>query len=183
MDIIPAADVSEQISTAGKEASGTGNMKLALNGAITIGTLDGANVEILEEVGKDNIFIFGMNVDDVQKLKAEGYNPWNWYNANPELKAVLDWLVSDYFMPGNPSAFEPLRKSLLDWGDQFMVCADYKSYCDAQDELGEAYKDKARWAKMAILNTARMSKFSSDRTIDEYARDIWNLEKLPPRGQ
>lgn len=181
MDIIPAADVSEQISTAGKEASGTGNMKLALNGAITMGTLDGANVEILEEVGKDNIFIFGMNVDEVQKLKAEGYNPWNVYNSNENLKSVLDWLVSDYFMPGNPTAFEPLRKSVLDWGDQFMVCVDYQSYCDAQDRLGEVYKDKARWAKMAILNTARMSKFSSDRTISEYADDIWNLEKLPPR--
>lgn len=183
MDIIPAADVSEQISTAGKEASGTGNMKLALNGAITMGTLDGANVEILEEVGDDNVFIFGLTVDDVQKLKAEGYNPWNWYNADPELKAVLDWLVSDYFMPSNHSAFEPLRKSVLDWGDPFMVCADYQSYCEAQGELGRAFQDRARWAKMAILNTARTGKFSSDRTIREYAEEIWKLSPVPPRAK
>lgn len=183
MDIIPAADVSEQISTAGKEASGTGNMKLALNGAITIGTLDGANVEIAEEVGGENLFIFGLTVDEVQKLKAEGYNPWDFYNSNSELKSVLDWLVSDYFMPGNPSAFEPLRKSVLDWGDPFMVCADYKSYCDAQDALNAAYLDKERWAKMAILNTARMGKFSSDRTIRQYAEEIWRLSPVPPAGK
>ncbi|MBO6103229.1 MAG: glycogen/starch/alpha-glucan phosphorylase [Opitutales bacterium] len=183
MDIIPAADVSEQISTAGKEASGTGNMKLALNGAITIGTLDGANVEIAEEVGGENLFIFGLTVDEVQKLKAEGYNPWDFYNSNPELKSVLDWLVSEYFMPGNPSAFEPLRKSVLDWGDPFMVCTDYKSYCDAQDALNAAYLDKERWAKMAILNTARMGKFSSDRTIRQYAEEIWRLSPVPPAGK
>lgn len=181
MDIIPAADVSEQISTAGKEASGTGNMKLALNGAVTIGTLDGANVEIAQEVGSENLFIFGMTVDDVQQLKAEGYNPWNFYNSNENLKAVLDWLVSEYFMPDNTSAFEPLRKSLLDWGDPFMVCADYQAYCDAQDELNAAYLDKKRWAKMAILNTARMGKFSSDRTIKEYATQIWGLKPLEPK--
>lgn len=183
MDIIPAADVSEQISTAGKEASGTGNMKLALNGAITMGTLDGANVEILEEAGQDNVFIFGLNVDDVQKLKAEGYNPWNWYNSDEELKAVLDWLVSDCFIPENPDAFMPLRKSILDWGDPYMLCADFRSYCEAQARLGEAYKDKKRWAKMAILNTARMAKFSSDRTIHEYAKDIWKLAPVPPEGK
>lgn len=180
MQIIPAADVSEQISTAGKEASGTGNMKLALNGAVTIGTLDGANVEIMEEVGRDNLFIFGLTVDEVQKLKAEGYNPWNYYNSNDNLKSVLDWLVSDYFAKGNPSAFMPLRKSLLDWGDPFMVCADYQAYCDAQDKLGQTYKDKKAWAKMAILNTARMGKFSSDRTIKEYADGIWQLSPLSP---
>ncbi len=181
MRIIPAADVSEQISTAGKEASGTGNMKLALNGAVTIGTLDGANVEILEEVGAENLFIFGLTVDEVQKLKAEGYNPWNYYNSNENLKSVLDWLVSDYFSPSDPGAFMPLRKSVLDWGDPFMVCADYQSYCDAQDRLAEAYKDRSVWAKMAIMNTARMGKFSSDRTIREYAAGIWNLDPLPPR--
>ncbi len=182
MQIIPAADVSEQISTAGKEASGTGNMKLALNGAITMGTLDGANVEILEQVGADNLFIFGLTVDEVQKLKAEGASPWTYYNSNENLKAVLDWLVSDYFMPSNPDAFMPLRKSVLDWGDPFMVCADYQAYCDAQDKLGEAYKDREKWAKMAILNTARMGKFSSDRTISEYASDIWHLSKLEPEA-
>jgi len=175
MNIIPAADISEQISTAGKEASGTGNMKLALNGAVTVGTLDGANIEILEAVGKENIFIFGMNVQEVQKLKGSGYNPWNYYAADPNLKAVLDWLVSDYFMPDNPNAFAPLRKSLLDWGDPFLVCADYAAYCAAQKEVDKAFRDKSRWAKMAILNTARIGKFSSDRTIREYAENIWHL--------
>lgn len=175
MSIIPAADLSEQISTAGKEASGTGNMKLALNGAVTMGTLDGANVEILEEVGKDNIFIFGKTVEEVQELKSNGYNPYSYYNSNPELKAVLDWLVSDYFVPENPYALMPVRKSILDWGDPFMVCADFKAYCDAQDKASRAYMDKQKWARMAILNTARCSKFSSDRTISEYAKDIWHL--------
>ena len=175
MNIIPAADISEQISTAGKEASGTGNMKLALNGALTIGTLDGANVEIKECVGDDNIFIFGLNVDEVQQLKASGYNPWEYYAKDKNLKDVLDWLVSDYFMPENPNAFMPMRKSILDWGDNFLVCADYKAYCDMHRKVGETFLDKAKWAKMAILNTARMGKFSSDRTIKEYADDIWHL--------
>ena len=175
MRIIPAADLSEQISTAGKEASGTGNMKLALNGAVTIGTLDGANVEIREAVGYENIFIFGKTVEEVQALKASGYNPWKYYMENPNLKSALDWLVSDYFMPENPSAFSPTRKSILDWGDPFMVCADYQAYCDAQKEVNEAFLDKPRWAKMAILNTARIGKFSSDRTIREYATEIWKL--------
>lgn len=175
MNIIPAADLSEQISTAGKEASGTGNMKLALNGAVTIGTLDGANVEIKDAVGDDNIFIFGMTVEQVQSLKGKGYNPWDFYASNTNLKSVLDWLVSDYFMPNNSAAFMPLRKSILDWGDSFMVCADYQAYCEAQMKVDEAFRDKSRWAKMAILNTARIGKFSSDRTIREYANEIWKL--------
>ena len=175
MRIIPSADLSEQISTAGKEASGTGNMKLALNGAVTIGTLDGANVEILEAVGEDNIFIFGLTVEEVQALKGRGYNPWDVYASNPKLKDVLDWLVSDYFMPRDPNAFMPLRKSVLDWGDPFMVCADYQAYCDAQARVDAAFRDKRRWAKMAILNTARIGRFSSDRTIREYAEQIWHL--------
>lgn len=178
MNIIPSADLSEQISTAGKEASGTSNMKLALNGAVTMGTLDGANVEIKEAVGGDNIFIFGMTVEEVQQLRARGYNPWEYYANNPNLKDALDWLVSDYFMPGAPNAFMPLRKSVLDWGDPFMVCADYQAYCDAQKKADEAFSDKPRWAKMAILNTARIGRFSSDRTIREYAEDIWNLKKI-----
>ena len=178
MNIIPAADLSEQISTAGKEASGTGNMKLALNGAVTMGTLDGANVEIKECVGDDNIFIFGMTVDEVQQLKGRGYNPWEFYAKNKKLKEILDWLVSDYFMPENPNAFMPLRKSILDWGDPFMVCADYQAYCDMQRQADKAFRDKKRWAKMAILNTARIGKFSSDRTITEYADDIWHLTKI-----
>ena len=178
MNIIPSADLSEQISTAGKEASGTSNMKLALNGAVTMGTLDGANVEIKEAVGDDNIFIFGMTVEEVQQLRARGYNPWDYYANNPNLKDALDWLVSDYFMPSDPNAFMPLRKSVLDWGDPFMVCADYQAYCDAQKKADEAFSDKPRWAKMAILNTARIGRFSSDRTIKEYAEDIWNLKKI-----
>ncbi|MBL6765844.1 MAG: glycogen/starch/alpha-glucan phosphorylase [Verrucomicrobiae bacterium] len=176
--IIPAADISEQISTAGKEASGTGNMKLALNGAVTVGTLDGANVEIGEEVGDDNIFIFGNKVDDVEAIYAKGYNPREYYDSNAELKAVVDWLRSDAFTPGESGAFEPLCRSLLDWGDPFLVMADYADYIRAQDEIGEAFRDKRRWAKMAIMNTACMGKFSSDRTIREYAEQIWKLSPV-----
>jgi starch phosphorylase len=176
--IIPAADLSEQISTAGKEASGTGNMKLALNGALTIGTLDGANIEIGEEVGGDNIFIFGMTVTEVEALRAKGYNPYDFYYANPELRDVVDWIGSDYFTPGARNELGAVRDSLLGGGDPFMVLADYASYIEAQDRVDAAYKDTARWAKMAILNTARVGKFSSDRTIGEYARDIWNLDPV-----
>lgn len=171
--IIPAADLSEQISTAGKEASGTGNMKLALNGALTIGTLDGANVEIGEEVGDDNIFIFGKTVDEVEALWAAGYCSYDEYWADEELRAVIDWISSDYFAP--KGSFDLLRHSLLDGGDPYLVLADYRAYVDAQARVDEAYKDTTRWAKMAILNTARVGKFSSDRTISEYAEQIWNL--------
>ena len=174
--IIPAADLSEQISTAGKEASGTGNMKLALNGALTIGTLDGANVEIKEEVGDDNIFIFGLEVDDVQTLKAQGYNPHDYYNSNVDLKAAIDWLASDHFTPGEHGAFQPLIDSWLSNGDPFLVLADYADYCAAQKRVNDAFKDPKKWARMAILNTARVGKFSSDRTIREYAEEIWNVE-------
>ncbi|MDR2863617.1 MAG: glycogen/starch/alpha-glucan phosphorylase [Puniceicoccales bacterium] len=174
--IIPAADLSEQISTAGKEASGTGNMKLALNGALTLGTLDGANVEILEEVGSENIFIFGLNVEEVRALWERGYNPWDKYHADDELRAVVDWLTSDYFTSG---ALLSIKRSILDYGDPYLVLADYRSYIDAQARVDAAYRDKSRWARMAILNTARVGKFSSDRTIHEYAREIWNLKALP----
>lgn len=173
--IVPAADLSEQISTAGKEASGTGNMKLALNGALTIGTLDGANVEIHEEVGDENIFIFGNTVEQVRELTASGYNPADYYNANPELAAVIDWLASDYFTgEEGHDILTPLRDNLL-YHDPFLCLADFASYCEAQERVSEAYRDKPRWAKMAIHNTARVGKFSSDRTIAEYAKDIWNL--------
>jgi starch phosphorylase len=177
--IIPAADISEQISTAGKEASGTGNMKLALNGALTIGTLDGANVEIMEEVGKDNIFIFGLTVTEVEAILASGYRPHDYYTADEELRAVVDWVGSNYFTPDEPGALAPLRRSFLDGGDPYLCLADFRSYSDAQHKVDAAYRDKARWARMAILNTARMDKFSSDRTIHEYARDIWNLPAVP----
>lgn len=177
--IIPAADLSEQISTAGKEASGTGNMKLALNGALTIGTLDGANVEIKEEVGDDNIFIFGLKVEDVQTLDRNGYNPYDYYYGDDELKNALDWLCSGYFCPSDPHAFDEIRSTLLDQGDRFKVLVDYRSYVECQEQVSNAYRDQSRWAKMAILNTARMAKFSSDRTIQEYADDIWHLSACP----
>jgi starch phosphorylase len=176
--IIPAADLSEQISTAGKEASGTGNMKLALNGALTIGTLDGANIEIKEEVGDENIFIFGHTVEEVETLRARGYNPWHYYNTDEELRAIIDWIGSDYFTPGEHAAFAPLHHSLLNGGDPFMVLADYRSYSDAQARAETHYRNKPAWAKSAILNTARVGKFSSDRTIREYAQQIWNLPPI-----
>ncbi len=179
--IIPAADISEQISTAGKEASGTGNMKLALNGALTIGTLDGANVEIMEEVGKDNIFIFGMTVNEVEELRSKGYKPWDYYWANDELRNAIDWLCSGYFCPEEPHAFDSIRYSLLDGGDPFMVLADFDAYCKAHDDIDAAYKNKKKWAKMAIHNTACVGKFSSDRTIREYAEQIWFLKPIRPQ--
>jgi len=176
--IVPAADLSEQISTAGKEASGTGNMKLALNGALTIGTLDGANVEILEEVGEENIFIFGNTVEQVHELLAKGYNPGDYYRANPELAAIIDWLGSDYFT-GDESAdiLTPLRDNLI-YHDPYLCLADFDAYMGAQEKVSAAFKDKAHWAKMAVLNTARVGKFSSDRTISEYAKDIWKLKPV-----
>ena len=176
--IIPAADLSEQISTAGKEASGTGNMKLSLNGALTIGTLDGANVEIRDEVGADNIFIFGLTVEEVVALTAKGYCSQDYYQADEELRAVIDWLGSDYFTPGELGAFGLLHHSLLAGGDPFLLLADYRSYCTAQASADQAYRDPAQWARRAILNTARLGKFSSDRTIREYANDIWHLPSV-----
>ncbi|MEI8387311.1 MAG: glycogen/starch/alpha-glucan phosphorylase [Verrucomicrobiota bacterium] len=176
--IVPAADLSEQISTAGKEASGTGNMKLALNGALTIGTLDGANVEILEEVGDENIFIFGKTVEQVNALCAKGYKPEDFYNANEELRAVVDWVGSNYFTADEPpGVLHPLCENLLHH-DPFLCLADFEAYSLAQKKVSEAFLDKPRWAKMAILNTARVGKFSSDRTISEYARDIWKLDPV-----
>lgn len=174
--MIPAADVSQQISTAGKEASGTGNMKLALNGAVTIGTLDGANIEIAEEVGDENIFIFGNTVDQVSAVKSSGYQPYDYYDSNAELKAVIDWLDGDYFTPGEPDGLASLKHSLLEGGDPYLVLADFASYCEANERLDKAYKDKQAWAKMAIMNTAKMGKFTSDRSIEDYVANIWKLE-------
>lgn len=175
--IIPAADLSEQISTAGKEASGTGNMKLSLNGALTIGTLDGANVEIMEEVGAENFFIFGMTVEEVELLRAKGYNPWDLYWSDAGLRNAIDWISSDFFS-GNADDFKPLRGSLLDGGDPFLVLADYRAYADCQAKVDAAYRDPTQWTRMSILNTARMGKFSSDRSIQEYADKIWKLPRV-----
>lgn len=176
--IIPAADLSEQISTAGKEASGTGNMKLALNGALTIGTLDGANVEIQEEVGANNIFIFGMKVEEVEALVAAGYDPFEFYHRSEELRAVVDWLGSGYFTPNEANVLQGIKYRLLEGGDPFLALADYDAYSEAQLRVDQAFRNPKKWARMAIMNTARVGKFSSDRTIGEYAKDIWKLSPV-----
>jgi starch phosphorylase len=177
--MIPAADVSEQISTAGLEASGTGNMKLALNGALTVGTMDGANIEMAEEIGAEHMFIFGLSVAEVKELKASGYNPYDYYYKNPELKSVLDWLDSDFFTPGQPGALSDIKRSLLEWGDEYLCLADYESYCEAHQAIDATYRDKALWAEKAIINSASMGKFNSDRSIEDYASTIWKLTKHP----
>ena len=176
--IVPAADLSEQISTAGKEASGTGNMKLALNGALTIGTLDGANVEIKEEVGEDNIFIFGMTVEEVAELLKKGYDPQEYLKKNEELRAIVDWVGSNYFTPDEPPGVLTMLRDNLYYSDPFLCLPDFESYSECQKKVDAAFREKSRWSKMAILNTARMGKFSSDRTIKEYARDIWKVEPV-----
>ena len=177
--IVPAADLSEQISTAGKEASGTGNMKLALNGAVTIGTLDGANVEIHEEVGDENIFIFGLEVEDVADLWRRGYSPRAVLEADPELATLIDWLRSDTFTPEQPGLLSPVADSLVEGGDPYLCLADFRSYVAAQDKAAEAFLDRRRWAAMAIRNVARCAKFSSDRSIGDYARLIWKTRSHP----
>jgi starch phosphorylase len=177
--LIPAADLSEQISTAGTEASGTGNMKFALNGALTIGTLDGANVEICEEVGRDNIFIFGLTKEKVISLKSYGYNPRLFYDANPELKRVLDMISGGFFSPGQPDLFKPIVDSLLTHGDNYMLLADFESYVKCQQDVARAYTDRTHWARMSVMNVARMGNFSSDRTIKQYADDIWDVKPVP----
>jgi len=175
--IIPATDLSEQISTAGMEASGTGNMKFALNGALTIGTLDGANIEIKEEVGEDNIFIFGLRNEEVEKLNREGsYNPREYYQTNPEVKRVLDSINSDMFSAQEPGLFRWVFHNLLDHNDRYYHLADFPSYLEAQRTASETYADATTWTRKAILNVARIGKFSSDRTIREYARDIWGIK-------
>lgn len=177
--VVPAADLSEQISTAGTEASGTGNMKLALNGALTIGTLDGANVEIGEEVGDENIFIFGLTADEVTSLKAKGYQPLDYYNANADLREVLNMIGSGFFSPTEPDRFKPILDNLLHRGDQYLLLADYASYIACQNKVEMAYKDQRQWVKKSILNVANMGKFSSDRTITQYANEIWNVKPVP----
>jgi len=175
--IYPAADLSEQISTSGMEASGTGNMKFAMNGALTIGTLDGANVEIRECVGAENFFLFGLTTEEVRSKKSEGYNPWDYYHSNEDLKQVIDLISSGYFSEGDPNLFKPLIDKLL-YDDPFMLLADYQSYIECQDRVSESYRDQDHWTRMSILNTARMGKFSSDRAIHEYCQDIWHIEPV-----
>ena len=176
--IFPAADLSEQISTAGTEASGTGNMKFALNGALTIGTLDGANVEILEEVGAENFFLFGLKTPEVEQFRAGGYNPYHYYQASPDLKQVLDLIAQGMFSPENPDLFHPITDGLLAQGDYYCLCADFDAYLQAQQRVAEAYRDQARWTKMSILNVAQTGKFSSDRTIQQYAAEIWQAQPV-----
>ena len=173
--IIPAADLSEQISLAGTEASGTGNMKLQLNGALTIGTLDGANVEILEEVGSENMFIFGLTADEV-KARRGSYNPWDVYNADDEIRCVVDLIGTDFFNMVEPGIFHPITQSILWDGDRYMLLADLRAYIEAQDRVDEAYKDRRAWIRKSIINVARSGRFSSDRTVREYASEIWRIE-------
>jgi starch phosphorylase len=174
--IVPAADLSEQISTAGKEASGTGNMKLSMNGALTIGTLDGANVEIRDEVGPENFFLFGLTAAEVERMRREGsYDPWAAYQADAAVRRTMDALARDTFCPSSPGHFLPVFRRILGEGDEYFHLADFPSYEEAHRRVGEAFLDRARWREMAIRNVARMGKFSSDRTIAEYARDIWDV--------
>lgn len=175
--LYPAAELSEQISTAGKEASGTGNMKFCMNGALTIGTLDGANIEIREEVGAENFFLFGLTAAEVQTLKAQGYNPMDVYHSNPELKAVIDLIADGYFSRGDRELFRPLVNTLLH-GDPYLLLADFQSFVDCQSQVSQAYLDQEHWTRMSILNVARSGKFSSDRTIKEYCQDIWQVKPV-----
>ncbi len=180
--LFPGSDLSEQISTAGTEASGTGNMKMALNGALTIGTLDGANVEIKEEVGDENIFIFGLTTQQVAETRARGYNPWDYYHANPALRQVLDMIAGGFFSVDEPDRYQAIFDTLLHNGDHYLLLADYESYVAKQDAIDAVYKDEEEWTRRAILNVARVGKFSSDRTIRQYADNIWKVRPLKSRA-
>jgi len=176
--VYPMTDLSEQISLAGKEASGTGNMKFSMNGALTIGTLDGANVEIREEVGSENFFLFGLTVEEVMEVQRSGYKPLDYYNDNEELKSVIDLIASGHFSDGDHELFRPIVDSLL-YDDQFMLFADYQDYLNCQERVDKAYTDRQTWTRMSILNSARMGKFSSDRSIMDYCRKIWDVKPFP----
>ena len=176
--IYPAADLSEQISTAGKEASGTGCMKFMMNGAVAIGTLDGANIEIRDEVGAENFFLFGMTAEEVVKVQAQNYRPRDFYEKSPLLREVMDGLQSGRFTDGDRDLFAPVVQDLLNV-DRFCVLADFDDYVRAQGEAGEVFCDATRWGRMSLLNTARSGKFSSDRAIREYCRDIWDISLAP----
>ncbi len=175
--IYPAADLSEQISLAGKEASGTGNMKFALNGALTIGTLDGANIEIREQVGAENMFTFGLTVEEVKQLQTSGYNPRDFYAADPTLRAVINHIASGFFSPDEPTLFQPIVDSLL-CHDEYLLLADFQAYLRCYEQVLEAYRDQAHWTRMSILNTARVGFFSSDRSIQEYCQKIWQVQAV-----
>ena len=176
--VYPAADLSEQISLAGKEASGTGNMKFSLNGALTIGTLDGANVEIRQQVGEDNFFLFGLTASEVSQLKSQGYHPRDYYESNSELKEVIDLISCGFFSHGDPELFKPIVDNLL-YDDPYLLLADYQAYIECQEKVSQAYNDAEYWSRMAILNVARMGKFSSDRAIKEYCDKIWKVQAVP----
>jgi glycogen phosphorylase len=175
--VYPAADLSEQISTAGKEASGTGNMKFAMNGALTIGTLDGANIEIRDAVGHENFFLFGLTADEVAATKEAGYHPHGIYESDSALRTVIDSLCSGVFSRGDKNLFRPLVDGLLN-NDPYLLLADYRSYIDCQDRVGKAFLDQRSWSKMSILNSSRMGRFSSDRAIRSYCTDIWDVKSL-----
>ncbi len=177
--IIPAADISEQVSTAGLEASGTGNMKLSLNGALTVGTWDGANIEIAQHVGEDNIFIFGHRTEELAELRRKGYNPWSYMDKSENLQKVLEAIRDNTFDPSHPDLFKDIYNDLTEHGDHYFYLADYESYVECQAKVGELYADESAWAEKAILNVARMGWFSSDRSIQDYCDDIWHLEKTP----
>jgi starch phosphorylase len=177
--IIPAADLSEQISTAGREASGTGNMKFALNGALTIGTLDGANIEICDAVGKENMFLFGLTSDEVTDAR-EGYDPRALVEGNPRLKRILDLIGGGFFRPDEPGCYTPLLDSILG-NDEYMVLKDFDSYLEAQELAERIYRDPDTWTRMSIRNVAAMGRFSSDRTVSEYAKEIWEVSPTPIR--
>jgi glycogen phosphorylase len=174
--MIPATDLSEQISTAGMEASGTGNMKLSLNGALTIGTLDGANIEIRNQVGDENIFIFGLQVEEIEEIRKNGYNPYEIYESNEELQQVIDQIREGFYSPEDPDLFHPVINNLLHHGDYFLVLADYQAYVEAQQQVENVYRDRDEWNRQAIINVANMGMFSSDRSIRDYAERIWDVE-------
>jgi starch phosphorylase len=180
--IIPASDLSEQISTAGTEASGTGNMKLALNGALTIGTLDGATVEMRREVGEEQIFIFGLTARQVAERRTAGYHPWEEYHRQPELRQALDMIAQGYFSPAEPSRFRQVYDRLTRDGDPFLLLADYASYIACQQEVDALFARPDEWARRAMLNVAGMGYFSSDRTVSDYARLVWNAAPVRPAG-
>ena len=179
--IYPAADLSEQISTAGKEASGTGNMKFMMNGALTIGTLDGANVEMREEAGPENFFLFGLTVDEVHELQAKGYRPRDYVDRNAELAEAISAIADGQFSHGDTSVFAPLVSNLVDH-DPFLVLADYADYIRCQGEVDQTWRDARAWSRMSILNSARSGKFSSDRSIAEYCDEIWNVQPVTIKG-